>query len=336
MITPFLRSSLLNQFTTCQGRCFIEYGIGRRGETNRSALEGSTVHAVMEACARIKLAQQNGMDAFNHNEFGYWDCDSFDPIKFLDRIYDKYNADNPGIYNEDSYKVCKKCVEKALSFQNGAFDPRNADIFGIEYEFDIEIKKPWAWMKYTEADGTVKEQYLRLKGTVDLVVKVDENTLEVRDYKTNKNLQDWVTGKTKILESLYEDQQLQLYYYVVANLFPEYESILITLYFIKTESPFTLAFERKNLPQIEEFIRERYETIKDTIKPTWMIDDDKSRWKCKWCPHYKNKELGTKQTVCNFFRNTLAREGYDKTMAKHADWRSLTRYGAGGSVKDRE
>ena len=101
------------------------------------------------------------------------------------------------------------------------FDPRNQNIFSTEQFFDIEIKKPWA--KYDYKIGTKRIQgYLAIKGTVDVIIKHDENYYEILDYKTGKRI-NWATGQEKTPEALQKDTQLLLYYYALKNMYPDAE-----------------------------------------------------------------------------------------------------------------
>lgn len=350
MITPFFRSSLLNTLSLCELRMFLEYSVGYRGESNLAALTGSTVHGVMEVLALYKLALQNDECAVVHDSFGCLTTQELaEPenilIEKLLRIsYDYYDKENPGIFIEDSYKECLKLVNQALSHCNGAFDPRSYNMYAAELPFEIELKDPWAAYSYESPNGLVTGQ-LCLKGTIDVVYQEDANTLHCLDYKTSKAANCWATGKTKVADripkdpsketSLYNDQQMMLYYYVLAHKFPD-KDIIMTLYFIRINKAFTLIFDRKkDLPRIHNWLRERFEYIKSVEIPTW-IDGTENGWKCRFCPHNKNKQSGTKLSICRFFQNQFKKKSMDEIMVAHTDYNQLHSYGAGGSSSNRE
>ena len=334
--------------------------MGHRGESNKSALIGSTVHGVMELLALAKLAHQQGKSGFIHDsfsllpdEYGQPIGSEFDTNAILNEVsnndllkisYDYYSRESPGIFIEDSYKECLKLVDQALSHRNGAFDPRSYDMYAAELPFEIELKDPWANYIYQSPEGIVTGQ-LCLKGTIDVVYQEDANTLHCLDYKTSKACNDWATGKTKVADrvpkdpekqtSLYKDQQMMLYYYVLANTFPD-KDIIMTLYFIRINKAFTLVFDRKkDLPRIHEWLRERFEYIKTVEKPSW-IDGTAEGWKCRFCPHSKNKQPGSKLSVCRFYQKEFASKKLDEIMRINADYSQLHSYGAGGSTKERE
>lgn len=351
MITPFFRSSLLNTVSLCELRGFIEYSVGLRGGANKSALTGSTVHGVMELLALWKLAQQNNKDEFEHDSFGVFDYNDFNVgceeslrEELLRISYSYYDKESPGLFENDSYEECLQLVYKALKFHNGSYDPRNCNIYAAELPFEITLKDEWAQYEYETPSGKVTGS-LSLKGTIDLVTSVDENTIECLDYKTSKNHNDWASGKLKVSDripkkpdkesSLYNDTQLMLYYYVLANTFPD-KDIIMTLYFIRIDKAFTVVFDRKkDLPRIHEWLRERFEYIKSVEQPTW-IDGTKDGWKCRWCPFNKNKQPGSKLSVCRYYQKEFSSKTQQEIMLANANYKLIGSYGAGGSQKNRE
>lgn len=347
MITPFFRSSLLNSFSLCPLRCFLEYSIGLRGEANKSALIGSTVHGVLELLALGKLAYQQGKESFKHDSFfGNFNTnriiDAGNIDSYIKISYDYYDKENPGLFGSDSYDECVKLSYRAIHHHNGAFDPRNSNICAAELPFEMDITDKWASYQYESPSGLIKGR-LALKGTIDLVCIEDENTFHCIDYKTSKAANDWASGKTKVVQvkdpeketSLYNDQQLMLYYYVLANKFPD-KDIIMTLYFIRIDKAFTVVFDRKkDLPRIHAWLRERFEYIKSVEKPDW-IDGTKDGWKCRFCPHNKNKQVGSKLSVCKFYQKQFASQTMKEIMDLHADFSTISSYGSGGSTANRE
>lgn len=329
-------------------RMFLEYTVGHRGESNHSALIGSTVHGVMELLALAKFADQKRERVFVHDSFGKFETqyvmNAIEMNNLLDYSYNYYNKESPNIFTEESYEECLKLVNQALKHCNGAYDPRTYDMYAAELPFEMELQDDWASYSYETPEGVINGK-LRLKGTIDVTYKEDDNLLHCLDYKTSKACNDWATGKTKVADrvpkdkekqtSLYNDQQMMLYYYVLANTFPD-KDIIMTLYFIRINKAFTLVFDRKtDLPRIHAWLKERFEYIREVEKPTW-IDGTPEGWKCRFCPLSKNKQPGTRLSICRFFQNQFKTKSMDEIMSAHADYSQLNSYGAGGSSKDRE
>jgi ATP-dependent helicase/DNAse subunit B len=334
MICTFLRSSSINTYNLCEHRYFLEYNLNIKGGHSKATLIGSTLHAVMESLALCKLAEQNNKDRWTHSEFGDWLVIEYDWIRFLEYIYNKYDEENPGLFDDKSYRECFDLVLKALTYSNGAYCPDNQTIEAVEFFFDIEIDQPWARYNYNLPDGKKLTGNLSLKGSIDLISRQDEKTLVITDYKSSKSINDWNTGKEKNNENLREDTQLQLYFYALAKSFSAVETFIFILYFVRLDIPFTVIFDRNDLPKAEEFIRKQYESIRSNYKPSLLIDDKNNNWKCfRLCPHWKSLEENG-QNTCTFYRNEINKLGYKKAMAKHADFELIDNYGDGGSQKD--
>ena len=126
-----------------------------------------------------------------------------------------------------------------------------------------------------------------------------------------------------------------LYYYVLAHKFPD-KNIIMTLDFIRINKAFTVVFDRKrDLPRIHSWLKERFEYIRSIEKPEW-IDGTPHGWKCRFCPHNKNRHVGSKLSVCKFYQKQFASQTLDEIMKVNADYSLIRSYGQGGSSKDRE
>jgi hypothetical protein len=71
-----------------------------------------------------------------------------------------------------------------------------------------------------------------------------------------------------------------------------------------------------------------------------MVADKKPKlnisFRCKFCPFSKDIQKGTKKTVCEYFRDRIKNDGFDRTMIEEANWGAINRYGSGGGKVDRE
>jgi hypothetical protein len=152
------------------------------------------------------------------------------------------------------------------------FDPRNRNIICPEQRFDIVIKKPWAEYSFDTPDGKL-QGHLALKGTIDLITQVDDKVFEIIDWKTGKRL-DWATGQEKTQEKLENDPQLRIYHYAVSQLYPEVESIMVTINFINDGGPFSISFDRSDLLKTEQMLRAKFDKIRSVKRPklnkSWM------------------------------------------------------------------
>lgn len=206
-------------------------------------------------------------------------------------------------------------VWMALDYNNGGFDPRKREIVAPETQFNIEL--PYEWAKYLyEFKGESIEGRLKLKGTIDLLTKIDDNTYEVVDWKTGQRL-NWATGKEKNYASLCNDFQLLLYHYACHYLFPDIEQIMVTIFFVRDGGPFSICFDKNNLKQTEEMIYNRFMEIKKNTRPR-MIDPLQESFKCnKICDYYKQKGPDGKTNLCRHIYKETGVIGIDKVVEQY-------------------
>ena len=171
MRIQFMRSSLYNQWDFCQQSTALQYMFGFGSETGKKACMGTIVHKVLQILADQKLAIQNKLEEFTDEELGRFHVDRIDIDNLTSAAFNYYKSIEKHLVlvNLD-LEACKSCVHKALKYSNGLVDPRNKEIVATEQFFDFEINQPWA-------------KGLRMKGTVDLVVKSTDDLYEVIDYK---------------------------------------------------------------------------------------------------------------------------------------------------------
>ncbi len=334
MLLTFIRSSMLTTEAICSHKFALEYNFNRKSPPNRSAIIGSTIHAVLECGALEKLAQQNNQPKFKQEQLGEEITGNYDYFSYLNRIYSVIDKEYPGVFNDESYKDCLKLLNKALAYKNGEMNPKNCDIISSEIPFDITIPDDWATYNFVVPAGKLSGQ-LQLKGTIDLVIKYNEDTYIIRDYKTgSKN--NWATGREKKYKDLFDDIQLRLYHYAACQLYPDIQNILFSLYYIKSDTVFDIVLSREDLKETETILRKKYQKIVNDNKP--LLRDTNGRYqdfRCRFCPFAKSREVNG-QTTCAYFRDQITLNGYEKTMAAFGDFEALQKYGAGGSARNRE
>lgn len=183
MIITYFRSSSFNTHCHCEMQYFGEYVLGWKGPSGLKADKGTIVHKVLEILAIIKFAQQNNQTSINDDIVGKISTKRYNLDKIINIVYDHYSGANPHHKWIDKDRAdCYNWVYKAIEFNDGMFDPRNKHIVCPEQQFDFEINKPWAKYSYDTPNGKIKGN-LALKGTIDLITKVDDNFLEIVDWK---------------------------------------------------------------------------------------------------------------------------------------------------------
>lgn len=332
----------------CEQQYFIEYVLGHRSPSNKKADKGTIVHKALEILAGIKLTQQNKQTTYNDDILGAINIKKYDLDHIIEQVYLHYTSQfKHHAWEAKDLKDCRLWVHKAITDHNGIFDPRTRDIVQPEQHFDIVINKSWANYKYETQDGMLEGQ-LAIKGTIDLITKVNDNTLEVIDWKTGKRL-DWATGQEKTLEKLYKDPQLKIYHYALSKLYPEYEHIIMSINFINDGGAFSLCFDKSDLVSTEELIRKKFEEIKKCKKPRLS-----KTWKCnKLCHFGKNSfanynnilpiveyrdnqvcDKGNNMTMCEQIKHDIELHGIKNVVDNYTQaGYSVGKYKAPGSIE---
>ena len=301
----------------------MTYVLGYRSESGKKAQQGTACHKVMEWLAACKKELQDNPDSktlsITDDALGQLE---FTPRKlgtkkFVAQLmkdsYEHYTSQDSHKYYPADFRFCEKQVETALTFNEGQFDPRNRNIVDTEPTFDIEIEEDWAKYEYEMPDGTTITGNLAIKGTIDLVTKIDDNIIEVVDWKTGQR-KNWATGEVKTYEKLLDDAQLLLYNYAISKLYPDYEQAIMSIFFTRDGGPFSMCFDKSDQNRFLEMLRKRYEEIKDNIKPR-PISSSRRDFRCqKLCHFYKNNWPGTNTTMCEYVENKLHTIGHEKTL----------------------
>jgi hypothetical protein len=172
-------------------------------------------------------------------------------------------------------KMIMDTVKLAKVIFDTDFNPiDDLKVIGIEHEFDITF-----------------DNGIRTYGFIDLVSEVDEETLEIRDYKSAKRVPSdrdidggWIN----------RDIQMQMYYAVAKyccehNIPPfhsGYKNIFVTIHFLR-KTPITMVYTPSDYDRILRTLKKAFNDIREIEKPLpsgmWGRDHF---WICNYC----NKE----------------------------------------------
>lgn len=263
----YLRASTINTYSDCPWKFFLLYVIGFTSTPNKKAMLGTIVHHVLEILAKAK-------------KIGYsklYERKLTNPQYLLDICWDRYKNNYGHLFemNSEDYQFCEKQILYVLS---SPFNPLNLKILDTEKQFDITIAKPHFEYDYNNyINGDYESGYLSLRGTIDLITEVDEDTIEIIDYKTGLQ-KDWITGKEKEFEDFYKDIQLRMYDIATNTIYSKYKNRLLTIIYTQTESPFTITFSTKDYQISLDTLRRFYNDISkdNTFK---RLKDNKARFR---------------------------------------------------------
>jgi len=330
MICTYVRSSSYNQYDYCQQSYFINYVLGWPSESNKRADLGTMAHKVMEGLAALKQYEQEkpkakklsitddvlgklsiSKDTFRTNEF----VESLSDLSFNNYI-EKFSTHK---WSESDRKEVYKISRIFIDHNGGQFDPRYRRILAPEQHFDIEIEEDWAKFQH-QIDGKLVEGRLAIKGTIDLMTLVNEETIEVIDWKSGRRM-NWATGEEKCFKKLSEDPQLMLYFYAISKLFPQYPNKIMSIFFCKSVSgaydpkPFSLCFDESTSKIFLGMLEKRFKDIQMNQSPK-LLDPRRYDFKCKkMCTYCKSNWPGTEQSMCSYIEQSVRVNGMESTVA---------------------
>ena len=347
MLNVYLRSSSYSSWSLCEHKTFLSYTLGLPEDPGKAATLGNVYHKTMEHIAKCKLLYQSTGEKGGYNvgdEYigEFIPKDIFDNEEIIYPLCQKsfiyYKGLTPHLkWSDKDLVTVLGWVNKSLTENKGIYDPRKKQIEFVEKFFDFEIDEPWAEYQYQIGDREIKGK-LALKGTMDLVTKIDDDHYEVLDYKSGQHRSDFSTGEEKTYTKLQTDPQLLIYYYACRKIFPNIKYFDFSIYFLNAGGMFTLCFDDESLELSKNLIKSRFEEMKENQNPRLLEPTKKGRekgnYKCyNCCSFQKNKQPGTDLSICEFFQLEIQSKGLDKVTEEYCNWDKLLTYGDGGGRK---
>jgi hypothetical protein len=110
----------------CEQQYFIEYVLGWRGPSGQKADKGTIVHKVLEILAIIQKANQDNIHKITDDIVGEIDIYNYDLDDIINQVYKHYSlSSSHHKWSPKDLTDCRAWCKKAISFNNGMFDPRN-------------------------------------------------------------------------------------------------------------------------------------------------------------------------------------------------------------------
>ena len=303
MNIEYVRASSINTYDGCQFQYFLEYVLGVPSKSGKKALLGTIVHHVLEIMARAKKnGRTTGKYVDHENLFRIcWD-------RYMKEEGDNYE------FKKADINFCKRTIQKVI---DSPYNPLNLNVIDVEKRFQLPIKSEgFAFDYYDILKKEQKSGFYELRGTSDLVTKVDEDTLEIIDWKTGSR-KDWNSGVLKDYEYLCEkDIQLRMYDLAMSLVYPQYKNRLLTIHFINDGGPFTITFDDQKRAETLEIVKTKINNIKENWLPTRLKETNPkdSRWKCKNVCFFGKNKTSSGACYCDNVHSFMMHNGIEKTM----------------------
>lgn len=315
MQITYFRSSSIGTWNLCPHQYFLSYVLGVPQHPNIKAERGTCVHKVLEllACCKQELDKAGGIVSINDEAVGklstsrngMFDKDFISYI--IDNVYNYYSSKSPNTFTKKDYEMVSTSVWKVLNFSEGMFDPRKRDILAPEAHFDFEIKEDWAKIG--------DNQYLRVKGTIDLITKIRDGFAELVDWKTGVR-KDWSTGEEKTYIKFTKDIQLRLYHLAIHHLFPDLKQVMVTIFYINDGGPFSVPFDKTDIEATLTTLRTKFEEVKNCKIPS--LKGGGKHWFCERVCSYGKTHSGKDDcNQCQYYHQLIVKNGIEKVIKDH-------------------
>jgi len=303
MNIQYLRASSIKTYEGCQFQFFLDSILQIPSGSGKKALLGTIVHHVLEIMARGKKIGHNGGIFTDH-------------VALLDICWARYKKENEGkieLSDKADKKFCIKSIEKII---NSSYNPTKLNVLHTEKQFRIPLTMPGFTFEYYDilTKKTISGNY-EIRGTIDLITRASEDTLEIIDWKTGSR-KSWETGELKDYNYFSSsDIQLRMYDLATYLLFPEYKNRILTIHFVNDGGPFTVCFDDSQRAETLEIIKNHFNTIKGNQLPSRIKEVDSSQaWKCKSTCHFGKTKSQNGSSICENIYNYMLANGIEKTL----------------------
>lgn len=259
--------------------------------TNFGALNGSMCHTVFENIGEYKktgkkqeINRRNWrnfvLKTYREDRIWIWDnkatskhCEDCPHsktgrCKILDMPVEKFEGCPKHAYDDSIDIITRVLQDKSKA------NPLERKVIDTEKHFDISV-----------SDGKTSAT---IQGYIDIVSKVDKDTIEVFDWKTGKYMKKY--------NELRVDPQLRIYHLAAKTLYPEYTNILTTIGYIRGQY-ITVPFDNEDDRKTAKAVIKYWKKIRGDNKPKpralyrGRIEYD---WRCKalCCPEICKKIWG--------------------------------------------
>ena len=272
-----ISASAHQTYDWCAWKYFLQYGLGFEDYAGSAAFMGTIAHKVLEIPSRASIVKHNPNSKI-------WDAGYLWNICF-NHYYNK----EPAIAEQIEMDKLKKVCRGIHDLFDSDYSPVRDNTISAEVAFNIELTEPDFQIKSSTINAKdplspVKQEYLKLRGRIDRVDQIDENTIEIIDYKTGSRVcWDSKDRHKKTPEDLYEDIQPKMYHMAAKHLYPWATNCLVTFIYITDGGPVTVPFVDGDYDITKEILKRRFKTIQANEDP-----ERNTGWKCKLCTFAKD------------------------------------------------
>lgn len=260
-----LSASSFNCYSMCQWKWYLTYELGFEDRSGPAAILGHIAHSMFET---ISEAVMNNVPL---------EDPVYDVEAQWNKWFDHYFLKDPELASQIQPAKLKKLCTGIHDLFNGEYSPIRDNTIGVEQYFREPIEKP---------EFKLGDSYFTIRGLIDRVDKIDDETVEIVDYKTGqrKPFGKGFNAEPYDVFSLREEIQPRMYHYAAKRLYPWAKTVLVTFIYLIDGGPLMMPFSDDDIVETEEKIKKRFLHIKNNEDP----DRNKS-FICRFCNFDKSK-----------------------------------------------
>ncbi len=239
-------------------RCAFQHHLSRvlqiESVPGDAALQGSAFHQCLKWTGEFALAKRRILAMPRLAEWA-WDT----------VIRSRLSKTKRGNQPTAAYIKYLGNLDKVLK---SPYSPLTLHLLEVETKFELRMPDDW---------GEVV-----ISGILDLVHEIDQDTIEVVDWKTGK-CRDLTTQQPLDMYDLLRAVQPRIYQLAATYLYPQYRNILVTFYYVEDGGPLTIPLDDNDLPL--------------TLAGLWCfvqklrqqdVPHRHQGWTCRFCGYFKN------------------------------------------------
>lgn len=254
-------ASSYKTYSWCEWQWFLNYCLGFRGESGPAALLGSVVHKYLEVMSNAAVkSREEGKN--------YWP----DEEKLWDLCFNYYYRYNSSIFDSVEKGKIKKVIKGLNDMEKTEYSVYSPNTISSEAEFNIPLRFPECLIR----QGDNGPEYVKATGKIDRVERLNEDTVEIIDYKTGTR-SNFDSKDRKKIDSISLMQQIQprMYHMAAKELYPWAKNFLVTFIYITDGGPVTSIFEDKDIKITNDILRDRIREVVHNHEPQRDMS-----WKC--------------------------------------------------------
>ncbi len=233
-----LSASMMKTWLQCKRKFYCNYVLKEYNPPQEHFTLGLAVHSVLEEVNKSIKKNPRSLNAFEIEDY----------IQLF-----RDTAAKNFVLNTSLFEVGEEILRSEL------IKPNKEELLGIEMEFDL-----------TTPEG------VRIYGFMDKVVKIDDTTVKIIDYKTSQNPMSYEDART--------DEQIAMYDLAVSMLYPDIPKRIVELHYVRTDDRVSIVksdSERKSFRLILLSVNKAILEFLQNLDPAVLNGDVNSY--CSWC-----------------------------------------------------